>query len=77
MRFTNKMYHCNVSDQGKICISTLSEWKEGTTMTEVLPLIFALFEYMWILLLSIEISSITTPSLNIYIVKRQLFFLPK
>ena len=43
MRFTNKMYHCNVSDQGKICISTLSEWKEGTTMTEVLPLIFALF----------------------------------
>ena len=43
MRFTNKMYHCNVSDQGEICINTLSKWKEGTTMTEVLPLIFALF----------------------------------
>ena len=43
MRFTNKMFHCNVSAKGEICISTLTEWKEGTTMTEVLPLIFALF----------------------------------
>ena len=43
MRFTNQMYHCNVNNQGKICISTLSDWKAGTTMTEVLPLIFALF----------------------------------
>ena len=43
MRFTNKMYHCNVSSNGNICINTLTEWKEGTTMTEVLPLIFSLF----------------------------------
>ena len=43
MRFTNKMYHCNVSSQGNICINTLTQWKPNTTMTEVLPLIFALF----------------------------------
>ena len=43
VKFTNKMYHLNVSDNGHVCINTLSEWKEGTTMTEVLSLIFALF----------------------------------
>ena len=43
MRFLNKMYHCNVSSEGNICISTLNKWKPGTTMTELLPLIFALF----------------------------------
>ena len=43
MRFTNKMYHCNISDQGNICISTLSKWKKGSNMNEVLPKICALF----------------------------------
>ena len=43
MRFTNKMYHCNISDQGDICISTLSNWKKGSNMSEVLPKICALF----------------------------------
>ena len=43
IKFLNKMYHLNVSDSGDICINTLSEWKEGTTMAEVLSLIFALF----------------------------------
>ena len=43
MRFINKMYHCNISDQGDICISTLTKWKPGSNMNEVLPLIFALF----------------------------------
>ena len=43
MRFTNKMYHCNISDQGNIGISTLSKWKKGSNMNEVLPKIFALF----------------------------------
>ena len=41
--FKNKMYHLNVSDQGKVCISTLNNWEKGTTMSEVLSLIFALF----------------------------------
>ena len=43
VKFTNKMYHLNVNDNGHICVNTLSDWKEGTTMTEVLSLIFALF----------------------------------
>ena len=43
VKFTNKMYHLNVSDNGHVCINTLNSWKEGTTMTEVLSLIFALF----------------------------------
>ena len=43
IKFTNKMYHLNVRDDGHICINTLNQWKEGTTMTEVLSLIFALF----------------------------------
>ena len=43
IRFENKIYHLNVSSQGNICINTLSKWVKGTTMTEVLSLIFALF----------------------------------
>ena len=43
VKFVNKMYHLNVSSNGHVCINTLSEWKKGTTMTEVLSLIFALF----------------------------------
>ena len=43
MRFTNQMYHCNIDSQGYICISTLSDWKKGSNMNEVLPIIFALF----------------------------------
>ena len=43
MRFTNPMYHCNINDQGYICISTLSKWKANSNMREVLPIIFALF----------------------------------
>ena len=43
VKFKNKMYHLNVSNNGHVCISTLSEWVPGTTMAEVLPLIFALF----------------------------------
>ena len=43
MRFTNKMYHCNISDQGNISISILSKWEKGSNMNEVLPKIFALF----------------------------------
>ena len=43
VKFLNKMYHLNVSQNGHVCISTLNKWEEGTTMTEVLSLIFALF----------------------------------
>ena len=43
VKFLNKMYHLNVNDQGNVCINTLSSWVKGTTMTEVLSLIFALF----------------------------------
>ena len=43
IKFKNKMYHLNVSSQGNVCISTLSKWVKGTTMSEVLSLIFALF----------------------------------
>ena len=43
IRFTNKIYHCNVNNNGNICINTLSDWKPGTSIVEVLSLIFALF----------------------------------
>ena len=43
VKFINKMYHLNVSKEGNVCINTLSKWVKGTTMTEVLSLIFALF----------------------------------
>ena len=43
VKFVNRMYHLNVSNNGHVCINTLSEWTKGTTMTEVLSLIFALF----------------------------------
>ena len=43
VKFKNKMYHLNVSNNGHVCINTLSNWRKGTTMTEVLSLIFALF----------------------------------
>ena len=43
VKFKNKIYHLNVNNSGHVCISTLNEWKEGTTMSEVLSLIFALF----------------------------------
>ena len=43
VKFVNKMYHLNVSKEGHVCINTLSNWVKGTTMTEVLSLIFALF----------------------------------
>ena len=43
IRFKNQMYHLNVSSMGDVCISTLTKWAPGTTMSEVLSLIFALF----------------------------------
>ena len=43
IKFKNKIYHLNVSAQGDVCISTLNKWVKGTTMSEVLSLIFALF----------------------------------
>ena len=43
VKFNNKMYHLNVSSKGNVCISTLNKWVKGTTMSEVLSLIFALF----------------------------------
>ena len=43
VKFVNRMYHLNVSNNGHVCINTLSQWTKGTTMTEVLSLIFALF----------------------------------
>ena len=44
VRFTNKMYHLNVSpSNGHICINTLNNWKKGTRMTTVISDIFALF----------------------------------
>ena len=44
VRFKNQIYHLNVSEKnGHVCISTLNEWQKGTTMSEVLSLIFALF----------------------------------
>ena len=43
VKFKNKIYHLNVNDDGHVCISTLNNWVKGTTMSEVLSLIFALF----------------------------------
>ena len=44
VRFINKIYHLNVNEKnGHVCISTLNKWQKGTTMSEVLSLIFALF----------------------------------
>ena len=44
VRFTNKIYHLNVSNSnGHICISTLNEWKPKTPMVNVISAIFALF----------------------------------
>ena len=44
VKFTNKIYHLNVSPRnGHICISTLNQWKEGTPMVDVMSAIFALF----------------------------------
>ena len=44
VRFTNKIYHLNVSpSNGHICISTLNSWKPGTPMVDVMSAIFALF----------------------------------
>ena len=44
VKFTNKIYHLNVSpSSGHICISTLNEWKQGTPMVDVMSAIFALF----------------------------------
>ena len=44
VKFTNKIYHLNVSPRsGHICISTLNEWKEGTPMVDVISAIFSLF----------------------------------
>ena len=44
VRFTNKIYHLNVSNSnGHICISTLNEWKPKTPMVDVISAIFALF----------------------------------
>ena len=44
VRFTNKIYHLNVSEtNGHICISTLNHWKEKTPMVDVISSIFALF----------------------------------
>ena len=43
VKFKNKIYHLNVNDGGHVCISTLNNWVKGTTMSEVLSLIFALF----------------------------------
>ena len=43
VKFVNQMYHLNVSKNGDVCINTLGNWVKGTTMTEVLSLIFALF----------------------------------
>ena len=43
IKFINKIYHLNVNDNGYVSISTLNSWVKGTTMAEVLTLIFALF----------------------------------
>ena len=44
VKFTNKIYHLNVSDtNGHICISTLNNWKPKTPMVDVISAIFALF----------------------------------
>ena len=44
VRFTNKIYHLNVSpSNGHICISTLNQWKPKTPMVDVISAIFALF----------------------------------
>ena len=44
VRFTNKIYHLNVSPtNGHICISTLNSWKPKTPMVDVISSIFALF----------------------------------
>ena len=44
VRFTNKIYHLNVSpSNGHICISTLNQWKARTPMVDVISAIFALF----------------------------------
>ena len=44
VKFTNKIYHLNVSpNSGHICISTLNHWVAKTPMVDVISSIFALF----------------------------------
>ena len=44
VRFTNKIYHLNVSESnGHICISTLNNWVPNTPMVDVISAIFAIF----------------------------------
>ena len=44
VRFTNQIYHLNVSPKtGHICISTLNHWVKKTPMVDVISSIFALF----------------------------------
>ena len=50
VKFTNKIYHLNVSSNGHVCISTLNDWdnnirnkKANPAMVDVISSIFALF----------------------------------
>ena len=43
VKFTTKIYHCNISDEGDIDIPSLVNWKETNTMNLVLSDIFSLF----------------------------------
>ena len=44
VRFKNQIYHLNVdNDDGHVCINTLNQWNENTTMIQVISDIFALF----------------------------------
>ena len=44
VRFLTKIYHLNVNNSnGDICISTLKNWQEGTSLITIISSIFTLF----------------------------------
>ena len=43
IKFTNKIYHLNIRENGNINLTTLNNWKPGTSMTSVIASIFVLF----------------------------------
>ncbi|KAI9034306.1 hypothetical protein DFJ74DRAFT_614402 [Hyaloraphidium curvatum] len=47
IKFTTKIYHCNIDDDGSICLNVLKPdvWKPATKLNEVLSALCNLLEY--------------------------------
>ena len=43
VKFSTKIYHCNVSDEGDVNIPSLNNWNPNISMSQVLSDIFSLF----------------------------------